>query len=111
MRFDTPIIFERLKPGRYDAATGNHYPAEVEKTERFAAVTNAGESALKLVSGDSGGIHRAPARIAEGALTVRIQGAYEKPFDLIRIGGKAYRVETRRKLRRMETFAVSEVQE
>lgn len=100
MRFDTPIYFQRVKPGEYDAATGNYGPDNVVEDQRYADVTDTGADTLRLVYGG----------LKQGSLTIRLQAAYTLPFDHIRIGGKTYNVDRSRKLRSKQTFIVSEVQ-
>lgn len=100
MRFDTPIYFERIQAGEYDASTGNY--GEDTKTEevRYAAVTDTGTETMNIVYG----------ALKQGSKTVRLQNHYTKPFDCIRIGEKHYRVDKERKLRTKHIFIVSEVQ-
>lgn len=100
MRFDTPIYFERITPGEYDTSTGNYGEDTTEKELRYAAVTDSTTETMTVVYG----------AVKQGSLTVRLQNHYTKPFDHIRIGKKAYRVDRERKLRLKHTFVVSEVQ-
>lgn len=99
MRFDTPIYFERIRQGDYDTSTGN-YGEHTEKERRDAAVTASTTETMTVVYG----------AMKQGSLTVVLQNHYTKPFDQIRIGEKAYRVDRQRKLRVKHTFVVSEVQ-
>ncbi len=100
MRFDTPIYFERIQPGKYDASTGN-YGEDIKAEEmRLAAVTDTGTEAMTLVYGS----------LKQGSKTIRLQNHYTQPFDSIRIGEKHYRVDKKRNLRVKQTFIVSEVQ-
>jgi hypothetical protein len=48
--------------------------------------------------------------LKQGCLTIRLQNAYNKPFDRIRIGDSFYKVDRVRKLRTKQTFIVSGVQ-
>lgn len=100
MRYDTPIYFQRIKPGEYDETTANYEPDTVTETKRFADISNTGEETLNLIYGE----------IKQGVLTIRLQAHFDKPFDRIRIGDKVYRVDFSRKLKRKHTFVVSEVQ-
>ena len=100
MRFDTPIYFQRITPGKYNASTGNYGDDTPSETLRYASVTDTKEQTLLLVYG----------AIKEGSFTVRLQNHYEEPFDQIRIGKKIYKVDSSRKLRVKQTFVVSEVQ-
>lgn len=100
MRFDTPVYFQHIKSGAYNANTGDYDPDSVVEEQRAASVTNTGANTLNLVYGE----------IKQGSLTVRLQAHYTEPFDRIRIGDKVYRVDMERRLRTKHTFVVSEVQ-
>lgn len=99
MRYETPIYFQRVTPGSYNPATGNYGEDTVEETLRYASVMDTGTETMRLVYGE----------IRQGSLTVHIQNHYLDVFDRIRIGGKVYAVDDRRRLRVKETFIVSEV--
>lgn len=99
MRFDVPVFFQRIQAD-YDASTGNYATAVVSETQRLASVTSSGGDMLRLVYGN----------LKQDSLTIRLQSHYTEPFDRIRIGSKLYCVDMTRKLRRMQTFVVSEVQ-
>ena len=100
MRFDTPVYFQTIKAGAYDASTGNHGEDTVTEEMRYASVTDTGLDTLNLIYGE----------IRQGGKTVRLQNHYEKPFDRIKIGKKVYRVDKARMLRNKQTLIVSEVQ-
>lgn len=100
MRFDTQVYFQRAEAGAYDATSGDYADGTVTETVRWASVTDSTAQTLQLVYGT----------LREGSLTIRLQQHYDAPFDFIRIGDKCYRVDLTRKLRRMQTFVVSEVQ-
>lgn len=100
MRYDTPIYFQRITPGEYDLKTGNYADDTVEETMRYASIMDTGTDMLKLV-------YDGP---KQGSLTIQLQNYYEEPFNRIRVGEKAYRVDFSRKLRTKHTFVVSEVQ-
>ena len=100
MRFDTPIYFQHITPGKYDASTGNHGEDTIAEVMCLASVTDSSTETLTLVYGG----------IKQGSLTIRLQNRYSKPFDRIRIGDKCYRVDLERRLRIKHTFVVSEVQ-
>lgn len=100
MRFDTPIYFQRIVPGEYDASTGDYGEDVTKEVQRWASVTSSGAETLNLVYGE----------LKQGSLTIRLQSHYTEPFDQIRIGEKVYRVDMTRKLRSKQTFVVSEVQ-
>lgn len=100
MRFETPIYFQRIKPGEYDQTTGDYAPDTVAETKCYASVTNSGTETLQIVYGE----------LKQGSLTVRLQNHYTEPFDSIRIGDNQYRVDLARKLRTKHVFVISEVQ-
>lgn len=100
MRFDTPVYFQKIIKGEYDASTGNYSNDIVEETLRYADVTDTGTQTLMLIYGE----------IKQGSLTVRLQNHYDEPFDRLRIGNVIYRVDSSRKLRTKHVFVVSEVQ-
>lgn len=99
MRYDTPIYFQRITAGEYDAETGNYAEDIVSETPRFASVMDTRTETMRLVYG----------AIRQGSMTVHIQNRYSHPFDRIRIGEKRYAVDYRRRLRTKETFVLSEV--
>ena len=97
MRYDTPIYFQSIQSGEYDATTGNHGADVVTETQKYASVTDSGAQTLQLIYG----------KLLEGSKTIRMQRPYTQPFDRIRIDGKTYRVDFSRHQR---SFVVSEVQ-
>ena len=99
MRFETPVYFQRVESGQYDAATGDYGPDVISEDMLRASVTDSSAQTLQLVYGE----------LKQGSLTVRIQNHYTKPFDRIRIGNKLFRVDMSRNLRSKQTFVVSEV--
>ena len=101
MRFATPIYFQRVEQGPYNAATGDYGADIITEEMRRASVTDAGTATLTLVYGG----------LKQGSKVVRLLRHYNKPFDSIRIGGKVYRVDMARGLRLKHTFVVSEVQD
>lgn len=100
MRADTPIYFQHLTQGAYDANTGNYDKPTVVEVKKYASVTDSGVETLNLVYGE----------IRQGSKVVRLNARYDKAFDRIRIGGKVYRVDMARPLRNKHVFVVSEVQ-
>lgn len=100
MRYDTPICFQRITPGEYDAKTGDYADDTVAETLRYASVMDTRTETMRFVYGE----------IRQGSLTVHIQNHYPDTFDRIRIGSKVYSVDYRRRLRVKESFVVSEVQ-
>ena len=100
MRFDTPVYFQKIAKGKYDASTGNYSDDIVEETLRYANVTDTGTQSLMLIYGT----------INQGSLTGRLQNHYNEPFDRLRIGSVFYKVDSSRKLRTKHVLVVSEVQ-
>lgn len=99
MRFDTPVFFQRITPGKYDASTGNYGEDTIEEEMRYASVTDTGIETLNIVYGE----------LKQGSKTVRLQNIYDKPYDRLRIGDKVYRVDRARALRLKYTLVCSEV--
>lgn len=100
MRFDTPVYFQTIKAGEYNASTGDYGEDIITEEMRMADVTETGIETLNIIYGE----------IKQGVKTVRLQNYYEKPFDRLRIGNKVYRVDRARPLRLKYTLIVSEVQ-
>lgn len=100
MRYDTPIYFQQITDGAYDALTGDYSADTVKEVKRWASVTDAGIDTLRLVYGE----------IKQGAKVVRLQTQFTEPFNRIRIGEKIYSVDRVRNLRTKQTFVASEVQ-
>lgn len=100
MRFDIPVYFRRVEPGKYDPKTGDYAADTVKETKRRASVTDSGIETLRLVYGE----------LKQGSKTIRLQNHYNEPFDSIRIGNKVYKVDMSRPLLNKHTFVVSEVQ-
>lgn len=100
MRFDTPVYFQKIIKGEYDASTGNYSNDIVEETLRYADVTDTGTQTLMLIYGE----------IKQGSLTVRLQNHYDEPFDRLRIGEAIYKVDSSKKIRMKHILIVSEVQ-
>ena len=96
MRYDTPIFFQRIQRGAYNASTGNYGEDSITEEKRYADVTDTGTEHLTLIYG----------KIQQGSLTIRLQRSYKVPFNRIRIGEKLYNVDFARHLK---TFVVSEV--
>lgn len=96
MRYNTPVYFQSIQPGEYDAIRGNYGEDTITETLRRASVTDTGTETLRLIYGS----------IKQGSKTIRLQRPYTEPFDKIRIGDKLYRVD----FGRQAAFVVSEVQ-
>lgn len=100
MRFDTPVYFQSIKQGKYNADTGNYEVDEITEVKCYAAVTASKLETLNLVYGE----------LKQDSLTVRLQMPYKNSFERIRIGSKLYRVDFSRQLRCKYILVVSEVQ-
>lgn len=100
MRYDTPIYFESVVPGEYDEATGDYGRPGVRADRRIASVQPTSEKRMQLVYGG----------IREGSMTASLLTPYREPFDRLRIGRKAYKVDRRLTLRNKQVFVVSEIQ-
>lgn len=100
MRYDTPIFFQRIVRGGYNAETGNYDKGSMSEVRVYASVMDTRAQTVLQIYG----------KLRQGSVTVQIQNAYDKPFDFIRIGSRRYKVDYRRKLRVKETFILSEVQ-
>ena len=100
MRYDTPVYFQEITPGKYDPETGDYKEDTIQETKRLASVVNTGEEMLKLLYGS----------VKQDSLTIQLQNHYNAPFSRIRIGEAIYQVDVSRKLRVKHTFIVSEVQ-
>lgn len=99
MRFDTPVYFQKVAEW-YDPASGNYTEEITAVAKRYASVSDSGINTLRLIYGE----------IRQGSKTVRLQNAYDEPFDRIKIGEKLYTVDFSRKYRTKHVFVVSEVQ-
>ncbi len=100
MRYDTPVYFQEITPGKYDPETGDYKEDTIQETKCLASVVNTGEETLKLLYGS----------VKQNSLTIQLQNHYNAPFSRIRIGEAIYQVDASRKLRVKHTFIVSEVQ-
>lgn len=100
MRFDTPIYFQSIKKGAYNAKTGDYEPDVVTEVKTYADVTDTKTEALTLIYG----------KLKQGAKVVRLLRPLPvlMSFDRIRIGDKIYIVDFSR---RKKAFYVSEVQD
>lgn len=100
MRYDTPIYFQSLTEGSYNADTGNYEGDTLTEVEAYASVMDTRMSTMMKVYGC----------ITQGSYTLHMQNHYDGTFNTIRIGEKRYKVDYERKLRVKHTFVVSEVQ-
>lgn len=100
MRYDTPVYFQKIAQGEYNTATGDYGKDTIQETEVYASVMDTRSEMLRLV-------YNGP---MQGSFTIQLQNHYTDPFDRIRVGNKAYKVDYTRRLRVKQTFVVSEVQ-
>ena len=99
MRFDTPVYFQNVTPGKYNIKTGNYDPDTVIEAKIYASVTDTGAEMLKVLFG----------KVKQGAFVVRLQRPYTAPFQRIRIGDTIYTVNLEKLKQRV--FIVSELKE
>ena len=97
MRYDTPVFFQRVSPGAYNANTHNYGDDDVTEVKKYADVIDTDTKQLQVVYGT----------IKQGSKTVHLQRPHTAAFDYIRIGEKRYRVDAEK---RRKCFIVSEVQ-
>ena len=97
MRYDTPIYFQKITQ-TYNTSTGD-YDDDVNEVKRFANVTDAGTSTVSINFG----------KLKQGSKLIRLQTPYNDGFDSIRIGTKAYRLNTSTSLGAKSTLVVNEV--
>lgn len=100
MRYDTPIYFQNVTQGVYNANTGDYSDESIIETKCFAAVSSCSVETLKLVYGD----------LKQGALKLQLQNHYPNSFNRIRIKDKLYSVDYGKKLRTKHVLVVSEIQ-
>lgn len=98
MRYDTPVYFQYVEPGKYDEMTGDYEKDTVAEVKKFACVTDSGLETVRLLYGE----------LKQGSLVIRLQRPYVVPFNRIRIGEKLYTADMAKLRRRV--FVVSEVQ-
>ena len=95
MRYFLPVYFLYVK-SELNTKTGNHEETIIFEELKRADVTDSATDVLKIIYGD----------LKKKSLTIRLQRAYTKPFNRIRVGKKMYRVDWSRHDR---VFVVSEV--
>lgn len=105
MRYDTPVFFQHIEPGEYDAATGDYGKDTVEESMKYANVTDGASNEVREL------IILAYGELRQESKVIRLQRHYDKAFDRIRIGSRIYVVDIQRSLRSKQTFVVSEVQQ
>lgn len=98
MRYDADFYFLGYEQGDYDPATGDYADGVTTKEKACGSVTNTGTNMLRLLYGT----------LSQQSLTIRSQ-TYSNA-QRIELGGKVYKVDLRRRLRRSTSYTVSEVQ-
>ena len=99
MRFDKAVFFQTIKEGEFDPVSGNYEESTVAEEKRFASVTAADATSLRLEFGS----------LVQGSHVVRVQGK-GPDREYIRIGSTRYHVTFRRSFRLVDCYVVSEVQ-
>lgn len=99
MRYDTKVYFQIVQDGEYNSKTGDYEDNTLDEYLKYANVTDAGSSISSINFG----------KIKSGSLVVRVQNAFDKAFDFIRIGEKQYAVSNEYKLMDKGVYVVSEV--
>lgn len=97
MRYDTPVFFQRVLPGEYNAETHCYDADEIAEVKKYADVIDTSTEQLQIVYG----------AVKQGSVTIHLQRPYTAAFDSIRIGEKRYRVDI---AKRRKCFIASEVQ-
>lgn len=96
MRFDKYCQFITEGTDTYNAETGNYNSAEPSVTEAWGDLTNSGERTSKIVYGD----------VKQGGAVLR--SPVHSEANKVRIDGKMYHIDFRRKLRRVTVYLVRE---
>lgn len=98
MRYNTPVFFQKVEPGKLNTETHNYDNDTVTEKKRYASITDSGLETLKLIFGE----------LKQGSLIIRLQRPFEGAFDRVRIGNKIYRADMVKLNKRV--FLLSEVQ-
>lgn len=99
MRYDTPVYFQTVTPGEYNADSGNYNADTVTEVKIYASVTDTGVETLKTLYG----------KVKQGSLTIRLLRPFTATFDRIAVADKIYTVDFVKLNKRV--FIVSEVKE
>lgn len=97
MRYDTPVFFQKVEPGKLNTETHNYDEDKITETKRYASVTDSGAETLKLMFSE----------IKQGCSTIRLQRPYTAAFDRVRIGNTIYSAKPKLNKR---VFVLREVQ-
>lgn len=99
MRYDEKVLILTRIEGSYDEKTGNYAEDTYEEKEVFGAVSNTTDSMMQIVYG----------QLNQGSITIHLQNHYKKPFDLVEVRGKRYKVDNRTLYKVKEMMVLSEV--
>lgn len=99
MRYDTPVYFQTVTPGEYNADSGNYNADTVTEVKIYASVTDTGVETLKTLYG----------KVKQGSLTIRLLRPFTSTFDRISVADKIYTVDFLKLNKRV--FIVSELKE
>lgn len=100
MRFDTTIAFLRLTPGEYNEETGDYEGDGYRREKKKAQVYDASSVTQRHEYGE----------YKQGDLIATIHGHLGYTPDAVEIRGRRYGIEMTRKLRRCQTFHLTEKQ-
>lgn len=100
MIYNTPVYFQKVIVGEYDAETGDYGHDTVEEVMKWADISDAGDNTVQFVYGEA----------RSDVVVVRLQHRYGEPFDFIRIGSKRYHADRIRSGLIGQAFVCSEVQ-
>lgn len=100
MRYITPIFFQRVEPGGYNADTGDYDRDIIIESMQYADITDSSDRTVEMVYGE----------LREGVLTVRLERPYTAPFDYIRIGERRFKADMKRSTFQKMALVVAEVQ-
>lgn len=99
MVYNTPVFFQTLTEGAYNAETGDYGDDVISEVPRYASVVDTPDGTAQIVYGT----------IRQGSRTITLQRAYTGSFDLIRIGDRRYRVDDMRSPHGKGIYICSEV--
>ncbi|WP_100066055.1 hypothetical protein [Miniphocaeibacter massiliensis] len=80
----------------YDETTGDYVTKEPVKYKRYANINDMGDEKMDMLLG----------KITVGALTIRLNNAFDEDIDYIEYNGENYEIKQRKKLGNKESFQV-----
>ena len=98
MRYNTPIIFVKSGRKEYDPDNGIWNEEKSIREKKYANVTHMNSERQKAVFGD----------VKPNRYAIRLQRAFDRPYDYIEMEGKAYTVDTDRYPTDRCSFVVTE---